>query len=638
MRPNRQTPFPHESQPAQIPLPSGARERAEEKLFPPTKRTGEAPALPIAYLPSAGKARASAAYAVLLFLCVAMLVWILRLWRADLTVPFCYHGDQLNNLMIVKGIIDNGWHLNNEYVGAPTGLDLRAYPFAANLDMLLMKAVALFSANPAVVVNVYFLATFPLTALVTCAVLRRLGLSFGPALVGSLLYTFTPYHLLRGEHHLFIGSYFTLPPMVMVLTWLFQDRLALGRSLRTWSIALAVGALVASAMPYYAFFSCCFLLIAGIARARYRREMGPLWTALVLVAATFAALLANLAPTLIAVVRHPGPLGVSRHADEAEWNGMKIAQLLLPITGHRVPAVAEWKNIYNRSSPLVNENDASALGVVGAVGFLILIGRLFGGGARGGGVEELGGLSLLNLTAVLLGTVGGFGSLFNLFVTPWIRGYNRISIFIAFFALLAVCLLLERLGRAWRRGKTTRLIYYGLLGVVLGVGTWDQTSKGMIPPYRPLQEEYVNDAAFVWRIEAVVPEHARIWQLPEMAYPEDEPFHRMGSFDHFRGYIHSRTLHWSFGPMRGSEGERWLRAVAALKPAETVAALAEAGFDGIYLDRYAYLDRAVTLEAELAALLGTAILESDNKRFSFLSMTAYNKRRAAGAGATPAPP
>jgi phosphoglycerol transferase len=91
------------------------------------------------------------------------------------------------------------------------------------------------------------------------------------------------------------------------------------------------------------------------------------------------------------------------------------------------------------------------------------------------------------------------------------------------------------------------------------------------------------------------------------------------------GYIHSRTLHWSFGVMRGSDAEHWFRRTAQLPPAELVPALAAAGFGAIYLDRYAYPDRAASLEAELAKLLNTPVLESGNKRFAFWSMVEYNK-------------
>ena len=51
---------------------------------------------------------------------------------------------------------------------------------------------------------------------------------------------------------------------------------------------------------------------------------------------------------------------------------------------------------------------------------------------------------MLNATALLYGTVGGFGTIFALFVSPQLRSLNRISVFIAFLSLAAVAACLDR--------------------------------------------------------------------------------------------------------------------------------------------------------------------------------------------------
>ena len=48
-----------------------------------------------------------AAYGAALLVCLLLLAWVLRLWRADLTVPFSYSADTLLVQMWVKGLIDN---------------------------------------------------------------------------------------------------------------------------------------------------------------------------------------------------------------------------------------------------------------------------------------------------------------------------------------------------------------------------------------------------------------------------------------------------------------------------------------------------------------------------------------------------
>src|SRR5205823_2986011 len=153
---------------------------------------------------------------------------------------------------------------------------------------------------------------------------------------------------------------------------------------------------------------------------------------------------------------------------------------LLPTSDHRVPLLREIKAGYTRVAA-TNENDTTSLGIVGSVGFLLLLGRFLRRSA--GASRLLDGLSTLTLFAVLLATVGGLGSVCAVLVTSKIRAYNRISVYIAFFSLVAVALLLEALAGSLARRRGGRLGFYGLLAVVLGLGLLDQTNARQMPPY-----------------------------------------------------------------------------------------------------------------------------------------------------------
>ena len=63
--------------------------------------------------------RAIALYIGAVLLCVSILIYVMRLWNADLSIPFSYSGDALDYGMLIKASIDNGWFLNNEFVGLP---------------------------------------------------------------------------------------------------------------------------------------------------------------------------------------------------------------------------------------------------------------------------------------------------------------------------------------------------------------------------------------------------------------------------------------------------------------------------------------------------------------------------------------
>lgn len=576
--------------------------------------------------------KAIGAYAGAIAFCLLALFWVMQLWRADLTVPFAYEGDGLGTGALIKGMLDNEWYLRNRLVGMPTGLDLHDYPMAESLHLSLMKVISLWAFNYAMVLNLYYLLTFPLTLLTSMLVFRSFKISYPMAIVSSLLFAFLPYHFFRGETHLFLASYYLIPPMVMVILWVCLDEpmfcAARGNddTQRRWTgskgmAAIAICVLVASAGVYYALFAGFFLLVAGVFACCHARSRRPLLVSGVLLAALCLTFLVNVSPSILYAYRHGvNPSAIERPAKEAEVFGMRIAQLLLPVTGHRIPYLASLKASYNRWTPLVNENDFASLGAIGSCGFLVLLGWLIVRRPDMAHADLFNSLAVLNISAVLLATIGGLGSLFAGAVTAKIRAYNRISVYIAFFSLLAVVLLLDRLAQRCATSKVRSWLVAGALGLLLPIGILDQTTAHFVPPYERLRAAYFNDADFVRRIEASVPESAMIFQLPYVPYPEHPSVHRMTDYSHFRGYLHSKTLRWSYGAMKGREGDGWQRRVVAKPLPEFVETLALAGFGGIYVDRFGYGDQAAEMEAALSRLLETGPIVSGDQRLTFFNL------------------
>jgi phosphoglycerol transferase len=329
---------------------------------------------------------------------------------------------------------------------------------------------------------------------------------------------------------------------------------------------------------------------------------------------------ANITPSLLYAHRHGQSDATRRPPGSAELYGMKITQLVLPVTRHRLPYLSGVKDIYMRGTLVANENDMVSLGIVGSLGFLTLIGWTIVGGIRVRHAKLLQSLSTLNISALLLATVGGFGSLFSFYVSPQIRGYNRISVYIAFFSLFAVVLSIDSLVRRAVRSKLGRGIFYGALGPLLVLGILDQTSPTYVPLYSQRQADYASDADFVQRIESSAPRGAMIFQLPYTPFPEGPMIHRMIVYDHLRGYLHSKILRWSFGAMKHREADAWQKQVAAKPPGDLVESLKSAGFHGIYLDRQGYPDQGAGLEASLAALLHARPVVSANQRLVFFRL------------------
>lgn len=561
-----------------------------------------------------GKHKESGAvYSLALALCLGILTLLLQLWRADLRVPFTYDGDALLSGLLVKGIGENGWYLQNPHLGAPDGLTFYDYPLADVLHFAALRLLTLSSAPYGLALNVFFLLSFPATTLTALFVFRRFGFAAPPSIVGSLLYAFLPYHFLRGEVHFFLAMYYLVPPMVLVLLWVGEDK---PLSKRRLSASLAICALMSVGGVYYAAFACLLLLAAGGMAALRSSRLVPLAVPAVLAGVILLGSVLTLVPNALYWHAHgKNPQVAHRVASESELYGLKISQLLLPITGHRIEALAAGKLEYNNSMLLVTENDESSLGLVGACGFLILLGCLLlrDRSSLPAGLDRL---ASLNLFALLLATIGGFGSLIAVTLTPAIRGYNRISVFLAFFALFAVVACLDHWGKRLMAPGRPRFLWPALLTGLLALGLYDQTSASYVPDYPGVAARYTSDARFVGQIESLTP-HADVFQLPYVSFPESPPVYNMMDYEQLRGYLHSTTLSWSYGAIRGRAGDAWIHHVSALTPSQMVPALHSRGFGGVWINKDGYKDRGVAVQAAWTMLLGEEPLVNSDGHLLF---------------------
>ena len=567
-------------------------------------------------------------YGLAVMLCLLILTFVMQLWRADLRVPFTYFGDSMYGSIAIKGTIERGWWWSNPALGAPGGLNYGAFPVMDNTQFLLIKVLTLFSQNHAVILNLFYLLTFPLTTVTSLFVFRQLKLSYLAGVVGSLLYTFLPYHFFRA-YHIHMAAYYLLPLIIHVTLWVFAGPLIFGQpSGGRWPklelnfktvFALLVAVLVGGCGIYYPFFSCFFLLGAGALGSLQQKRIYPLLSAITLAVVIAGAVVISMTPMFLYQRSHgAAPLGTRTVAD-AETMGLKITQLLLPIGGHRVPALRSLKYRYNLG-PLVNENDTSSLGFIGSVGFLLLLFRIF---YQKPPAPILDQLSWLNLLGVLMGTIGGFGVLFALLVSPQIRAYNRISVFIAFFSLTAVAVLLDSFYKSLKT-RVGWLAVIALTALLISAGVYDQTASTFffVPEYEKTQEEYRSDAEFVSQIEAAVPPESMIFQLPYIRFPENPPVQKMTQdCEPAKAYLHSKRLRWSYGALKGGEVEQWQQAVAAQPTARFIDEIRAAGFKGIYINRNGYADNAEDLERQITSILAIKPIINRGGYLSFFPLT-----------------
>ena len=480
--------------------------------------------------------------------------------------------------MFVQNVLDTGSVFDNPRLSAPALLDMRDYPIPDILHTSIIWTLGRFFSESAVVLNLSYLLAFPLIALSAYFTLRRLRLSRQVALVPAVLYACLPYHFFRLMGHLFLSNYFLVPPMVWIALRVYLGRNPLLRAdpaggparwhWRSWDAAGAACLCVLTGLAgvYYAFFSCFLLLMAGLRAASLDRRWKTLAASALLIVLIAAVVGAALSPSLLYMAQHgKNPEVAARLPYEASGTASESATCCCRLAATASVTFRALSRSSWRPPAIPGEFASMALGTLGSVGFLYLVGRFLwrppsqlsprGWGRAGWGADD--GLAYLNLTAVLLATVGGFGAVFNFCVSPSIRCYNRISVFIAFFALAGLFLLVQRWIERFPPGRWSRSAWTAGLVLLLALGALDQTTSGMIPAYGQAREQFTSDEDLGRRMEAALPAGSMVYQMPYIMFPEYPGVEQLPSYDLLRPFLHTHTLRWSHGAMTGRETARW---------------------------------------------------------------------------------
>jgi len=577
-------------------------------------------------------------YPIVVALAVVIEFVVFKLSQANLGHPFVYAGDAAFSGAVVKGMIENGRLWVNTSLGAPGAMNLLDYPSADFLHYALMRIISLLHGNWAFAINVYYILGYPAAALTAAWAMRRFGLSSPSSVAMGLLYAFMPYHVFRNEGHLFLSAYYLVPLLAVLAVELAGNRPALVdtdgprpklrgiRARQTW-LPLMVCLLVGSSGIYYVFFGAFFLTVGGIVGWWQRSDRTRLYAASILIATMLFSSVLSLAPFIW--FRHVAGVNLTvgaRSAVEAEIFSLKITHILLPTINHRVPFLASIRESYLASTAavfgtsMIGETSFVALGVFGSLGFLLMIWLLVFGTRKPcppEGETIAMTLSRLNGAGLLLATWGGFGGLLALGF-PQIRAYNRIIVFLALFAFFGVGWVLDRISNkvrpAWRA-----TVLCGLLIVVTTVALYDQIPTMGID-YKAESVSWHASESFVRQVEKRLPPGAMVLQLPYVPFPENPPVEGMTDYDHFKPYLMSTKIHWSYGAVRGREDAEWLARVSALPAAQLVTAAGDKGFVGVWIDRFGYADRGTAIIAALTDAAGAKPKLSADERYAFIPL------------------
>lgn len=547
--------------------------------------------------------------AMLLMICGSFFSFLVALYQVggrnfDVYTPLSIYGDGLYHLMMTKRLSAGTFYFEPA-LGFPFGSTTYDFPGSDSLSLVVLFLITKLTDSHSAAVNIYYLLGFPLATFSFAIISRHLGISLLPSVLGGILFSVLPFHFLR-LNHLYLTWYFVIPIYVWYGWKIYSTTEEKIRALKPFQcLSLAAGLIVTACVGlYYAVFGMISFLIAGALSAAERKSRGLL-LAIAACAIICVTIFANTLPTVLYSIQNGKNTVVAQRApQEADFYGLKIAQMLLPQPVHRFEPFRQLNVKYGNLFPLVTENVSSSLGLVAGIGFLsLLFYALVGKWRDTSDVVPLRLMSIWCLIMVFIATIGGFGSLFSFFISPQIRAWNRISIFIACMSLMTSMMALTWVVERLRTRKFGQLKNIILLLSIFCVGLWDQVGNRCDYGCTIGMQGHVSRQKFFFKkIQETLPHGSSIYVLPFMPFPETPPKNKLETYSLIEGYLYTEGLNWSYGSMKGRDkGDSFYEELEKKSITEQLDAVEKLNFTGLMVDRRGYDDHGEDVERDLRA-------------------------------------
>lgn len=520
--------------------------------------------------------------------------WTLESWQ----LPTDYVGDAHEMLARIKAASEGDtWPLTPQVIerlGAPFGAHWNAYPTPDKPLLLalgaLAHAIGVFAAA-----NAGLLLAQVSAALAFYFTARWLRCRWEWAWVGALLFAYTYHTFHRGLPHFSFVFTWTVPLGLLAIWLVAQSRRLEWRSpgaLVCLGVALAFGV----SNPYNLLFWGQLLLWALIVQWFGPRRRANLMIGVTAGVIAVAAFLITNAEIWIYVQEPEGLPLLTRNYGGTERYALKPMEMFIPPQFHRWDWLAFFGHRYSRWSEWRGEPYLPYLGIFGIVALVWLLAvsvrRLMERQAPPGQALSAGWL-------LAYATVGGLTNVVAFFFGMQIfRATNRVAIFISALVLVFLVVRLSRLTARW----PSRWRAAAAVGVAV-IGLSDQLPvRWPDEVYDRMNTDARSDRELGRKLEAALPEGAMVFQLPVLGFPEVVPPHRLADYEHFRLYLNTDDLRFSYGAAKYRSRSRWQRDLENV-PVETLVRRLEAyGFAALYINRKGYEDRAEKMLQELDKL------------------------------------
>lgn len=532
--------------------------------------------------------------------------WTLASWQ----LPTDYAGDSHETLARLKAASEGELiPLRSQVItrlGAPFGAYWNAYP-TPDKPLMLALGTLVHAVGLHATANLGLLLAQISAALAFYLAARWLRCRWEWAAAGALLFAYTYHTFHRGLAHFSLIFTWTVPLGLLAVWLVARSHRLEWRRPGAWAI-LGAGAALGISNPYNLFFWLQLMGWALVLQAFGPRRRSNLQIGAAAIAVALGA---------FAVVHAEGwlhnddpsalPL-LTRNYSGTERYALKPVEMVIPPPYHRWDWLAFFGHRYSRWSEWQGEPFLPYLGLVGIAGAIWLALATLRSIVRH---RDLPGQTLAVGWILAYSALGGLTNLLALFAGfQLFRATNRAAIFVSAIVLFFVVVRLSRATGHW-----PRWLRLTVASLVAAMGVFEQLPRpDTRADHAAIARAVAADAAFGRTLEAEFPAGAMIFQLPVLGFPEVVPPYQLVDYEHFRPYLATDSLQFSYGAPKHRARSRWQRELEGLPLAEAVQRLESHGFAALYLNRKGFSDDARQILRELEQLGYHRRLESAGGR------------------------
>lgn len=505
--------------------------------------------------------------------------------------------------------------ITSQRLSYPEGLNFGQWPMSDVAHWFSMHVINLIIDSPVGAHNLYYLMGAGLICTSMGFLILHLGLGLPVALAAGLIYSALPFGIER-IYHLWLSAYFQVPLIFYVLLNL-NKVVSKGR-------LIFLGVVIGLTGIYFAFFASLligfdfilhWLSRQGLSRKEFQAKMKLcFWNSTYFLSTMIASLLLSLASSVIFILKHSDHGTNQRSWRESVIWGLDIENILTPPPDHWFPLYSQirpflfsWERL-NYQAPF--EGYKEYLGLAALAGMLMVIVAL-AKKIRRKPVEDIyWHLGAAVIWCYAWGLKYGLGTAFAYLVTPSIRSWNRISVFIATAGLIAFFY--------WLGPKINRISNQGLRWLAcFALLVFCLAEQGTL--WRPLDvkiDQAQSDREFSAKVKAAAQDKP-ILGLPFGGFPDWRGYASIEPYGIFR-YLMYEEIRSVVPSIKGTpETARKFEYFFGRIPAPQF--MRDYGLVGVVVDRHDYPDMGADVISALRNPRST-VFSSQDARFMYIGL------------------